>query len=48
VPIHWGTLNLRFGGAHAPKRRILEAATERGIDKVRVLAHGESLGLTRK
>jgi L-ascorbate metabolism protein UlaG (beta-lactamase superfamily) len=46
VPVHWGTLNLRLGSPHAPRRRLLEAAAEKGKDNhVRVLAHGEVLDL---
>ena len=44
VPVHWGTLNLRFGSPQAPRLRLVEAAAEQGKDThVRVLAHGESL-----
>ncbi len=47
VPVHWGTVNLRFGSAHAPRHRLVLAAAERGKDPhVRVLAHGERLPLT--
>jgi L-ascorbate metabolism protein UlaG (beta-lactamase superfamily) len=47
VPVHWGTLNLRFGSPHAPRHRLVEAATARGRhDHVRVLAHGEKLDLS--
>lgn len=46
VPIHWGTLNLRLGPATAPRRRLRAVASARGIDDlVRVLAHGEILGI---
>jgi L-ascorbate metabolism protein UlaG (beta-lactamase superfamily) len=48
VPVHWGTLNLRFGSASMPRRRLARVAAERGIERVRVLAHGQSLGLTRE
>jgi L-ascorbate metabolism protein UlaG (beta-lactamase superfamily) len=48
VPVHWGTLNLRFGSASMPRRRLAKIAAERGIDRVRVLAHGQRLGLTRE
>ncbi len=45
VPVHWGTVNLRLGGAHGPRRR-LEAVAEAGaVPGVRVLAHGEHLPL---
>jgi L-ascorbate metabolism protein UlaG (beta-lactamase superfamily) len=47
VPIHWGTLNFAIGAVTAPKRRLIAAAAERGIDKVRVLVHGERLDLAR-
>jgi L-ascorbate metabolism protein UlaG (beta-lactamase superfamily) len=44
VPVHWGTVNLRLGPASAPKRRLTQIATERGVDGlVRVLDHGEQL-----
>lgn len=44
VPIHWGTLNLRLGSAHAPPRRLVAAAAESGLsERVRVLRHGQSL-----
>jgi L-ascorbate metabolism protein UlaG (beta-lactamase superfamily) len=47
VPVHWGTLNFRFGGRHAARHRLIEAAAERGKDDhVRVLAHGETLSLS--
>jgi L-ascorbate metabolism protein UlaG (beta-lactamase superfamily) len=47
VPVHWGTLNLRLGlGASMPRRRLQKVASTRGIDRVRVLAHGESLELS--
>lgn len=46
VPIHWGTLNLRLGSPTAPRRRLVEAAAERGKDThVRVLGHGDSLAI---
>ena len=49
VPVHWGTVNLRLGLlASMPRRRLSKGAAERGIDRVRVLAHGQSLGLTLK
>jgi len=47
VPVHWGTVNLRLGGsASMPRRRLERIASARGIDRVRVLYHGQSLGLT--
>jgi L-ascorbate metabolism protein UlaG (beta-lactamase superfamily) len=46
VPVHWGTLNLRFGSPHAPRHRLVAAASERGRDHhVRVLGHGERFAL---
>jgi L-ascorbate metabolism protein UlaG (beta-lactamase superfamily) len=46
IPVHWGTLNLRFGSPHAPRHRLVAAASERGKDShVRVLGHGERFGL---
>ena len=46
VPVHWGTVNLRFGPPSAPRRRLLEVAEAGGkTELVRVLAHGESLPL---
>lgn len=46
VPVHWGTVNLRLGLPSMPMRRLSKVAATRGIDRVRVLTHGESLGLT--
>ena len=47
VPVHWGTVNLRLGGlASMPRRRLQQIAAARGVERVRVLRHGESLGLT--
>jgi L-ascorbate metabolism protein UlaG (beta-lactamase superfamily) len=49
VPIHWGTVHLPFGLPGTPRRRLARIAQQRGkTDAVRVLAHGESLGLTRR
>ncbi|MBX3159424.1 MAG: MBL fold metallo-hydrolase [Deltaproteobacteria bacterium] len=45
VPIHWGTVNLRLGPSSAPRRRLEQVATERNNDRVRILAHGQRLGL---
>ncbi len=46
VPIHWGTVNLRLGPSSAPRRRLLDVASARGVgDLVRVLSHGESVHL---
>jgi L-ascorbate metabolism protein UlaG (beta-lactamase superfamily) len=48
VPIHWGTVHLPFGLPGTPSRRLAKIAHVRGkTDAVRVLAHGESLGVTR-
>jgi L-ascorbate metabolism protein UlaG (beta-lactamase superfamily) len=48
VPVHWGTVHLPFGLPGTPRRRLVQSARERGkTDRVRVLAHGESLGLAR-
>lgn len=47
VPVHWGTLNLRLGPASMPRRRLAKVAAARGIERVRVLAHGQSLDLIR-
>jgi len=48
VPVHWGTVHLPFGLPGTPRRRLAKIAHERGkTDAVRVLAHGESLGLAR-
>ena len=44
IPVHWGTVNLRLGGLHGPKRRLVKIATEAGLlERVSILAHGESL-----
>lgn len=48
VPVHWGTVHLPFGLPGAPRRRLAKIAGARGqLTSVRVLAHGESLGLGR-
>ncbi len=48
VPVHWGTVHLPFGLPSTPRRRLAKIADQRGkTGGVRVLAHGESLGLTR-
>lgn len=48
IPVHWGTVHLPFGLPSAPRWRLARIAQERGkADAVRVLAHGESLGLAR-
>lgn len=47
VPVHWGTVNLRLGGpASMARRRLQQVAATRGVERVRVLRHGESLDLT--
>ncbi|MBA3818095.1 MAG: MBL fold metallo-hydrolase, partial [Deltaproteobacteria bacterium] len=45
VPIHWGTVNLRLGLPSMPRRRLEKVAAARGVDRVRVLGHGERLHL---
>jgi L-ascorbate metabolism protein UlaG (beta-lactamase superfamily) len=46
VPVHWGTVHLPFGLPDTPRRRLAKIAGARGkASAVRVLAHGESLGL---
>jgi L-ascorbate metabolism protein UlaG (beta-lactamase superfamily) len=45
VPVHWGTLNLRLGPPSMPRRRLEQVAAARGVERVRVLAHGERLEL---
>jgi L-ascorbate metabolism protein UlaG (beta-lactamase superfamily) len=48
VPIHWGTVHLPLGLPGTPRRRLARIAAHRGrTDAVRVLGHGESLGLAR-
>ncbi len=46
VPIHWGTLNFRLGSSQAPKRRLEQIVTERGVGGVEILRHGQQLGIT--
>jgi L-ascorbate metabolism protein UlaG (beta-lactamase superfamily) len=47
VPVHWGTLNLLLGhAASTPRRRLQQVAAARGIERVRVLGHGERLELS--
>ena len=47
VPVHWGTVHLRLGPPSAPRRRLERAAAADGAGElVRVLGHGEALGLT--
>jgi L-ascorbate metabolism protein UlaG (beta-lactamase superfamily) len=46
VPVHWGTVNLRLGhSAAAPRKRLEEVAAAREVTGVRILAHGETLGV---
>jgi L-ascorbate metabolism protein UlaG (beta-lactamase superfamily) len=46
VPIHWGTVHLPFSLPGASRRRLAKVAQARGkTSAVRVLAHGQSLGL---
>jgi L-ascorbate metabolism protein UlaG (beta-lactamase superfamily) len=46
IPVHWGTVHLPFGLPSMPRRRLAQIASARGqADRVRVLGHGESLGL---
>jgi L-ascorbate metabolism protein UlaG (beta-lactamase superfamily) len=45
VPIHWGTVNLRFGPPSMPRRRLAKMALARGIETVRILTHRQRLGL---
>lgn len=46
VPVHWGTLNLRLGQpASMARRRLERVAAARGVERVRVLGHGERLEL---
>lgn len=47
VPVHWGTLHLRLGPPSMPRRRLEKIAAARGLDRVRVLAHGDRLALGR-
>ena len=48
VPVHWGTVHLPFSLPGTARRRLTRIARERGkTNAVRVLAHGESLGLAR-
>lgn len=45
VPVHWGTVNLRLGGAHGPRRRLQQQVDATGVAGVTVLAHGQRLAL---
>ncbi len=46
VPIHWGTVHLPLSPFSGPRRRLQEVANVRQVRGVRVLAHGEKLGVT--
>jgi L-ascorbate metabolism protein UlaG (beta-lactamase superfamily) len=46
VPVHYGTLNFRWGGAQAPRRRLEEIIKDRGLGGVQILRHGQQLGIT--
>jgi L-ascorbate metabolism protein UlaG (beta-lactamase superfamily) len=46
IPIHWGTLHLRFGLPSMPRRRLAKVAAERNTGGVNILRHGESFALT--
>ncbi|MBA3395454.1 MAG: MBL fold metallo-hydrolase [Deltaproteobacteria bacterium] len=48
VPVHWGTVHLRLGLPSMPRRRLEKIAAARGVDHVRVLRHGQRLGLTHE
>jgi L-ascorbate metabolism protein UlaG (beta-lactamase superfamily) len=45
VPVHWGTVNLRFGLPSMPRRRLAKVAGERGIAGVQILGHRQRLDL---
>ena len=46
VPVHWGTVNLRFGPPSMPARRLRKIASEQNLDHlIDVLAHGQVLEL---
>ena len=45
VPVHWGTVNLRFGLPSMPRRRLAKVAAARGVGGVQILAHRERLVL---
>ncbi len=48
VPVHWGTVHLRLGLPSMPRKRLEKVAEARGIDRVRVLSHGQRLPLTSR
>jgi L-ascorbate metabolism protein UlaG (beta-lactamase superfamily) len=45
VPVHWGTVNLRLGGGQGPRKRLEQIVAAGAVAGVRVLGHGEALGL---
>ncbi|MEO8702548.1 MAG: MBL fold metallo-hydrolase [Kofleriaceae bacterium] len=45
IPVHWGTVNLRFGLPSMPRRRLERIVAERSVGGVRILAHRERLTL---
>lgn len=46
VPVHWGTVNLRFGPPSMPRRRLAKIAAQHGgAERVHILKHGEALAL---
>ncbi len=47
VPVHWGTVHLRFGLPSMPRRRLAKVAAERSVGGVQILAHRERLALRR-
>lgn len=48
VPVHWGTVNLRFGPASMASKRLIKVASVRGVGGVQILQHGQQLELTRR
>ena len=48
VPIHWGTLHLRFGLPSMPRRRLAKVAAVRQTPGVSILAHGQALRLANR
>lgn len=45
VPVHWGTVNLRLGGLHGPRKRLEQVVATDGVAGVHVLGHGQRLAL---
>lgn len=43
VPVHWGTVNLRFGPPSMPSKRLAKIASLRGVGGVQILAHRQRL-----